>query len=214
MLGLIQAFRELPSAQRAALVLCALAVLAANINQPYPAVAPLHHIPTGLLILAAPWLLRRWPLSNAAVWWVAGFFLLHTLGGRYTYTGTPYQEWATALFGSGPEQWFGWQRNHYDRLVHFAFGLCSVAAVHEIAMRHLRIASGVALYVAVEFVMGASAIYEVIEWLLSILLAPDNVEAYNGQQGDIWDAQKDMTLAFAGALIAAIALKFRGKTHA
>ena len=210
-MGLIQAFRNLPRAQGAALVLCALAVLAANINQPYPAVAPLHHIPTALLILAAPWLLRRWPLSNAAVWWVAGFFLLHTLGGRYTYTGTPYQEWAAALFGSGPEQWFGWERNHYDRLVHFAFGLCSVVAVREVAVRYLGIVSGVALYVAVEFVMGASAIYEVIEWLLSILLAPDNVEAYNGQQGDIWDAQKDMTLAFGGALIMAVALRIRGK---
>jgi putative membrane protein len=208
-LGLTQAFRNLPGTQRAALVLCALTVLAANINQPYPAVAPLHHIPTALLILAAPWLLSRWPLSNAAVWWVAGFFLLHTLGGRYTYTGTPYQQWATALFGSGPEQWFGWERNHYDRLVHFAFGLCSVAAVREVAVRYLGIVSGVALYVAVEFVMGASAIYEVIEWLLSILLAPDNVEAYNGQQGDIWDAQKDMTLAFAGALITAVALRVR-----
>ena len=49
-----------------------------------------------------------------------------------------------------------------------------------------------------------------IVWLLSIILAPDNVEAYNGQQGDFWDAQKDMGLAFIGSLIAALLLLVRG----
>ena len=35
---------------------------------------------------------------------------------------------------------------------------------------------------------------------ISIFLSPEDVEAYNGQQGDYWDAQKDMAFAFLGAV--------------
>ncbi|WP_051698988.1 DUF2238 domain-containing protein [Erythrobacter longus] len=178
----------------------------AQVDQPFPHVAPLHHVPTLLVILAAPALLRRWPLSNAALLSLFAFLALHTLGGRYTYTNTPYDAWVAALFGSDLSTIMGWDRNHYDRLVHFSFGLLMVLPVAEILRRYVGVTKVLALYVGVEFVMGISAIYEIFEWLLSILLAPDNVEAYNGQQGDIWDAQKDMALAFAGALIAAFAI--------
>ncbi len=36
----------------------------------------------------------------------------------------------------------------------------------------------------------------------------DAVENYNGQQGDIWDAQKDMFLASGAALLAWVLNKF------
>src|SRR3546814_5752053 len=88
----------------------------------YPEVALLQHIPTMLLIVAAPWLLRRWPLSTASVACIALFMALHTLGGRYAYSNVPYDDWARALAGTSLSDAFGWTRNHYDRLVHFAFG--------------------------------------------------------------------------------------------
>src|SRR3546814_6621985 len=69
-------------------------LLLAQIDQPYPAIAPLQHIPTALLLLLSTWLLRRWPLSTPALLCIVMFLALHTLGGRYTYSNVPYDDWA------------------------------------------------------------------------------------------------------------------------
>ncbi len=63
------------------------------------------------------------------------------------------------------------------------------------------------MYIAIESVVAVSAAYELLEWFLSIVLAGPMADDYNGQQGDIWDAQKDMGLATLGALVAGIGLK-------
>ena len=179
----------------------------AQVRQPYPQVAPLHHLPTLALLLASPFLLRRWPLSNAAVACVAVFFALHTIGGRYTYTEVPYDAVGEALVGTSLTELFGWSRNHYDRLVHLAYGLLAVLPVSEALRRHGRIAARTALYIAVESVLVVSLLYEVFEWLLTLTMRGEVADAYNGQQGDIWDAQKDMALAAVGALSAALVLR-------
>ncbi|WP_362988201.1 DUF2238 domain-containing protein [uncultured Sphingopyxis sp.] len=125
----------IPRPQRRLLGLLFALLLLAQIDQPYPEVALLQHIPTLLLLAASPWLLRRWPLSTAALACIALFMALHTLGGRYAYSNVPYDEWARALTGTSPSEAFGWTRNHYDRLAHFAFGALSVIPVAEIARR-------------------------------------------------------------------------------
>ena len=181
----------------------------AQINQPFPEVAPLHHIPTATLLLSAPFLLRSWPLTNGAVICIIAFFLLHTLGGRYTYTNVPYDIWFQTVLGFDLSSAFVWERNHYDRLVHFSFGAFSVYPVYQILRRYAFVTKSLAVYVSIEFVMGISAVYEIVEWLLSLLLAGDALESYNGQQGDIWDAQKDMGLALLGALLTGIFLVFK-----
>ncbi|MEP3051524.1 MAG: DUF2238 domain-containing protein [Erythrobacter sp.] len=200
---------ELPKFQRWLILFGFVGLGIAQVAQPFPEVALFHHTPTLLFLLAAPLLLSRWPISNAALVCIFVFLALHTLGGRYTYTNTPYDQWFEALFGESLSSIFGWQRNHYDRLAHFSFGLLFVTPVVDILSRYATVSRRLALYIAVEFVMGVSAIYEVVEWGLSIILAPNNVEAYNGQQGDFWDAQKDMALAFTGALVAMVIIAFR-----
>ncbi|OJW73558.1 MAG: hypothetical protein BGO57_07890, partial [Sphingomonadales bacterium 63-6] len=190
----------------------AITLFVVQFSQPYPDVAPLHHIPTLLLLVAAPWLLQRWPISNAALGCVVVFFLLHTLGGRYTYTNVPYEGWYRGLTGNDLVGITGWHRNHYDRLVHFAFGALSILPVMDLArMGGLKLRG--ALWSALAFVLAASCVYEIIEWLLGIVAAGDTADQYNGQQGDLWDAQKDMALAFLGALvvIAMIVLRKRSK---
>ncbi len=179
-------------------------VVLVNIKQPYPSVAPLHHIPTVLIVLATPWWLKRWPLSNAALASAVGFLALHTIAARWTYTMVPYDAWAQALTGGTVNGLFGWERNHFDRLVHFAFGAFAVLPVMEWLERLGGVSRRLAAYLVVEFVLGASAAYELVEWGLSLTLAPDAVEAYNGQQGDMWDAHKDMALATLGAIISLI----------
>ena len=124
-----------PPAQRRLLGALLILLLVAQIEQPYPEIALLQHIPTMILLVAAPALLRRWPLSTPALACIIAFFALHTLGGRYAYSNVPYDDWARQLTGTSLSDAFGWTRNHYDRLVHFAFGALSVIPVTEIARR-------------------------------------------------------------------------------
>ena len=191
-------------AQRRLTGLLLILLLLAQIDQPYPEVALLQHIPTMLLLVASPWLLRRWPLSTASVACIALFLALHTLGGRYAYSNVPYDDWARALTGTAISDLFGWSRNHYDRLVHFAFGALSVIPVAEVARRWGGLGRRGAGLAVLGWVLALSALYEVFEWLLTIAGAGATPDRYNGQQGDIWDAQKDMALAALGAIMAMV----------
>jgi len=191
----------LPRAQKQLLALLAALLLIAQIAQPYPEVALLQHIPTLVFLLASPSLLRRWPLSTAALACIIAFLALHTLGGRYAYSNVPYDDWARALTGTTLSDAFGWTRNHYDRLVHFAFGALSVVPVAEIARRWGGLTPRGAILAVLGWVLAISCLYEMFEWLLTIVAAGATADRYNGQQGDIWDAQKDMALATLGAIL-------------
>jgi putative membrane protein len=211
MTGYLAAWRALPRAQLTALVLLAMGVALANVDQPYPAVAPLQHIPTILLIVAAPLLLRRWPLSAGAVWSVAAFFLLHTVAGRWIYSNVPYDAWAHALTGHTINAMVGATRNDFDRLVHLSFGLLAIRPVAEAMRRHAGMRPAASLWTAFLFVGAVSALYEIFEWVLMMVLAPELADDYNGQQGDVWDAQKDMAIAIAGAAISYAAEMVRSR---
>jgi putative membrane protein len=187
-------------------------LLLVQVDQPYPQIAWLHHVPTALALLASPWLLRRWPLSSAALLCIILFLALHTIGGRWTYSAVPYDDAARWLTGTSISEAFGFTRNHYDRLVHFSYGLLAVLPMREVLVRHLSVSPRLALYLAFESVFAASALYEIVEWLLTIAVAGPTADAYNGQQGDIWDAQKDMALAVLGAAIMVGIQLWRGKT--
>lgn len=190
-----------PPAQRRLLGLLLALLLVAQIDQPYPEIALLQHIPTMLLLVASPWLLRRWPLSTASVACIVAFLAFHTLGGRYAYSNVPYDDWARAMTGTTLSDAFGWNRNHYDRLVHFAFGALSVIPVAEIARRWGGLGPRGAAFAVLGWVLAISCLYEIFEWLLTIVAAGETADRYNGQQGDIWDAQKDMALATLGAIM-------------
>lgn len=197
---MLAALATIPRPQRLLLGLLLALLLLAQVDQPYPAIAPLQHTPTAVLLLAAPWLLRRWPLSTPALACIILFLALHTLGGRYIYSNVPYDEWARALTGRGLSEAFGWTRNHYDRLVHFAFGLLSVVPVAEVARRYGGLSRRGAILAVAGWVLSLSCLYEIFEWLLTIVAAGETADRYNGQQGDIWDAQKDMALAALAAM--------------
>lgn len=192
-------WRQLPVRQRWMAAVLTAAVIAANLWQPYPEIAWLQHIPTILLLALTPVLLTRWRLSDASVGAIVVFLLLHTLAGRYTYSNVPYDAWSRTLTGQSIDSAFGWTRNNFDRLVHLSFGLLAVKPVTEAMQRHGRVTQGIGLWIAFLFVCGVSSLYEIFEWLLTIILASDLAGDYNGQQGDVWDAQKDMAIAIVGA---------------
>jgi putative membrane protein len=99
-------------------------------------------------------------------------------------------------------------------LVHLCFGALAVPPVSEVAQRYGGLGRWWALVFAVSLVACLSSLYEIAEWIVAVVLSPEGAEAYNGQQGDLRDAQKDMALAAAGSLMAAVCLLVVGRRSA
>jgi len=209
-LDYLRSWGALPAPQLRMAIALAIAVALANIRQPYPDIAPLQHIPTLLLIMAAPILLRRWPLSNGSVGCVLAFCLLHTLAGRYTYSNVPYDAWGRALTGLSIDRMFGLVCNDFDRLVHLSFGLFAIRPFAEAARRYGGMGRKAAILSGFLFVGAVSALYEIFEWLITLVLAPGMADEYNGQQGDMWDSQKDMAIALVGGAIISLWMLTQG----
>ena len=180
-----------------------LAIFAASWIQPlWPLEQTLHSSLTVIGLVALWWVDRRWGLGNGAFAAICGFIAIHCIAARWLYSNVPYDAWLQAALHWSPNATFGWQRNHFDRLIHFLYGVCFTPALLQLA-RHawpaLRI--GQAFTLAVMVVMCSSLAYEWLEWGIALLLSPEAAEAYNGQQGDMWDAHADMLLATLGSLL-------------
>lgn len=164
----------------------------------------LHQLGT-LVFMAIAWACYRYLASTTFSFVLASLFIvIHIIGARYLYSYVPYDEWTQNLLGFRLNEMFGWQRNMYDRLVHFCYGLLLLPLIKDVFHYLMPTLSlKVILLLVLQFNLATSALYELFEWILGITLSPESAEAYNGQQGDIWDAQKDILLAFIGALISA-----------
>lgn len=124
------------------------------------------------------------------------FLLLHVYGSQYQYAENPFGEWL--------KESYSLSRNHYDRIVHFSFGLLLAYPMHEVLAYGFKMNKLLSYLLPVEFTLSLSALYEIAEWVVADLAYKGNEQglAFLGAQGDIWDAQKDTTLAFSGAAIA------------
>lgn len=201
--------RGLPRLQMAIMAATGLWTLYCLLTSPYPYYAPLQNGPT-LAILGgvAVWAWRR-PQPTSAIACLCAFLALHALGGKYIYSYVPYERWVQGLRLPSPNRLLGLPRNSYDRLVHFSFGALMVHPIRQALMRQGGVGPRLSLYVAVEFVMAGSCLYEIFEWLLTVIMATSDADAYNGQQGDMWDSQKDMACASVGAIVAALIIVAR-----
>jgi putative membrane protein len=200
----------IPRVQWFLLALVAIGIPLSGWDAVYPPNTWLQVGPIAILLLAAIPLLRRWPLLTSSVFCLAAFLLLHLLAARWTYSDVPYVAWGKAVAGFDIDAAFGFNRNMFDRLVHFAFGALFAAPVFEILTRHAAQGRRLAIYGAIMFVLGASAFYEIFEWLLAVFMSPEAAEAYNGQQGDIFDGSKDMAMAALGAFVTLTLISRRG----
>ncbi|MEB3865209.1 DUF2238 domain-containing protein [Acinetobacter sp. IK31] len=134
------------------------------------------------------------------------FLLIHIIGAHYLYSYVPYNDWIQQIFHFNLDQYMGWSRNMYDRLVHLAYGVLLYPLIYRVFQVWLPTARPFTLFLLViQFVMASSVFYELIEWAIAIGLSPEEAENYNGQQGDMWDAHKDMLLATIGAIIYGVA---------
>lgn len=94
-------------------------------------------------------------------------------------------------------------RNHYDRFIHFVFGFLAFPYLFEVLGRNRNIARLQMILLTWALIQSISMLYEIFEWLITLVLSTEAADNYNGQQGDIWDAQKDMTLALISSSIMA-----------
>lgn len=145
---------------------------------------------------------RHFVFSRISYVLIFAFLVLHAIGAHYTYAQVPYDDAWRALTGHGFNEIFGWNRNYYDRLVHFSYGLLLSYPERELFLRVADARGFWGYFLPFDFTMSTSAIYELIEWAAAATVGKDLGAAYLGTQGDIWDAQKDMLMAGLGALTA------------
>jgi putative membrane protein len=180
----------------ACLAVFAVVWIALAIRPRYRADWLLENLLTFVAVPAAALTYRRFRFSNQAYVQATIFLVLHTVGSHYTYSEVPLGDWAKEAFGLG--------RNHFDRMVHFLFGLLMLRPARELTLRRPRaLGRWTLFYLSFASLAWWSVAYELIEWLVARLADPAAGTAYLGTQGDVWDAQKDMGLACLGALIAA-----------
>ncbi len=153
-----------------------------------------------------------WALENFPVWigvvWIAltckqfslthlclGLLTVHAavlaIGGHYTYSQVP--------IGFRMQEWFGFSRNHYDRIGHLMQGFAPAILLRELLVRRAQMPKTWWLpFVVILACLGFSALYELIEWWTAEIAGAASHD-FLGAQGDVWDAQWDMFLAGIGA---------------
>jgi putative membrane protein len=168
----------------------------------------LEHVLT-VALAAFLWSTRRaFRLTNLSYSLIFLFMCLHVVGAHYTYSEVPYKEWVGTIVGVFGHPDFrldaalGWERNHFDRAVHVAFGLLNAYPVREIFVRIARVRGFWSYYLPLDVTISLSAAYEMLEWGVALVFGGDTADTYLGTQGDVWDAHKDMALATLGGLIA------------
>ena len=145
---------------------------------------------------------RRLMLSRISYTLIFVFLCLHEIGAHYTYAQVPYDAWFEAVTGTTFNELVGWERNHYDRLVHFLYGLLLAYPVREVFLRVANMRGFWGYFLPLDLTMSTSMMFELFEWAAAESVGGDLGMAYLGTQGDIWDAHKDMALASLGAFIA------------
>lgn len=130
------------------------------------------------------------------------FLCLHAVGAHYTYSQVPYDAWFAAITGSPLNELMGWERNHFDRFVHFSYGLLLAYPIREIFLRIADVRGFWGYFLPLDVTMSTSMIYELVEWGAAEMFGGETGVHYLGAQGDVWDAHRDMALASLGAVIA------------
>ena len=169
-----------------------------------------------LVFLTLPLLLWSWRhlrFSNLSYFGLFLFMLLHILGAHYTYAEVPYNDWSEVLFGVSINELLGFERNHYDRLVHFLFGVLLAPLTLELVRLNSPARPAWRRLMAVSLLLSCAALYELLEWWAALVFGGDLGMAYLGTQGDEWDSHKDTGLALLGA-IGSITLLILGRFRA
>ena len=149
---------------------------------------------TFLFVLFLLFSYRKYKFSDLSYLLICVYLCLHVYGSKYTYAENPFGYWLKEVFAT--------ERNHYDRIVHFSFGFLLAYPMRELFLKWVGYPKLVSWILPIEITLSISAFYELIEWAVADVFFKAQGDAYLGTQGDIWDAQKDIFLAFSGAILA------------
>jgi putative membrane protein len=150
----------------------------------------------GMPVLLATY--RKFPLTRLLYALLIIHFVILSVGGIYTYAEVPLGFWM--------QDWFGFARNHYDRIGHFAQGFIPALVAREILIRTSPLRPGKWLgFLVVCVCLSISAFYEFAEWWVTVWKG-SSAEAFLGTQGDVWDAHWDMLFATIGATVSVLAM--------
>ncbi len=161
------------------------------INPKYPADWLIENVLIFIFFPFIIWMDTKYHFTLLSMIFLLLYTSLHSLGSHYTYAEMEHFNSIT--------QFFGFERNHFDRLVHFLFGLLLFRVLFEIITPSTTTIK-TALLFTFTMIVSISTFYELLEWLAVVILHPDLGMAFLGTQGDVWDAHKDTALAMAGAL--------------
>lgn len=150
-----------------------------------------------LVILIASY--NKFRFTTLSYFIIAVLSITMFIGAHYTYSKVPLFNWI--------QDYFDLKRNHYDRFGHFLKGLLTIV-IREILIRKTPLTKGPWLFaVTLSFALAIGALYEIIEWLASIISKGGKASKdFLGTQGDFWDAQWDMSLTLAGSIIVLLTL--------
>jgi putative membrane protein len=158
------------------------------------------NFPIVLLVGVVAWLHRYHVFSPLSYLAMSVLVTLHTIGAHYTFALVPF-DWVT--------DFFGFDRNHFDRLAHFSVGLYAFPIAELLLSRRMVNSRLILLLFPVFTILAVAALYEVFEWQFALLADPHAGLAVLGSQGDVWDAQKDITADTFGALFAIVVYTWR-----
>ncbi|HEY4281878.1 MAG TPA: DUF2238 domain-containing protein [Chthoniobacterales bacterium] len=148
----------------------------------------------GLIVLVFTY--KRFRFTTLCYTFIALHICILCVGGHYTYAREPFFNWLRTIFH--------WHRNHFDRLGHLAQGFVPALIARELFLRlHVFNRPKWMPFVIVCVCLGISASYELIEWWTALISGSASTE-FLATQGDVWDTQKDMFMAFIGAMSALI----------
>jgi len=120
--------------------------------------------------------------------------ILTFIGGHYSYAKVPLFNWL--------KDYFDLERNHYDRFGHFLKGLMLIVILEILLRKTTLVKSKTTQFIALCITLSIGAFYEIIEWLSTKIAKGGKVtENFLGMQGDIWDAQWDMSLLLVGSIL-------------
>ena len=189
------------------LVVLAIAMIISSIQPLEFSSYVLHQVGTVLMLIVLFICQKRIGLSFYTFFLYICFLLIHVLAAHYLYSYVPYNKWAIQYLHFDLNKAMGWDRNMFDRFVHFFYGLLLYPFFYRLFQVWLpSLSPKIWFILVIQFVMASSLFYEWIEWWIAIGLSPEEAENYNGQQGDIWDAHKDMFLATIGSILAGLFL--------
>ena len=191
----------------------------------YPLLLLMVFVAWWVVLAIAPWYRQDWLLENLLVFIVVPlliwsyrhlrfsnfsyslifiFLCLHEIGAHYTYAEVPYGTWFHRITGLDINAALGFERNHFDRAVHFLYGFLILPACAEIFQARASLVGFWRYLVPITFILSHSELFEMIEWQAAEIFGGPLGQAYLGTQGDIWDAQKDSAAAMLGAIASTI----------